>query len=138
MGNDRIQEEMRELESKLNYHFKDISWLSTAMASIKIKVRGEGGNHSEYMNEGLATIGDTLIKFILADDLYKSGITTKGGVTARSIAILPHRADREPSYPHPRTSCFEIQITNQKSQITNFKFFLNHGKLQRIRPRQHP
>ena len=87
MEDNRIEEEMRELESKLNYHFKDISWLSTAMASIKIKVRGEGGNHSEYMNEGLATIGDTLIKLVLADDLYKSGITTKGDITIKKSSL---------------------------------------------------
>jgi predicted alpha/beta hydrolase len=42
MEKKRIEREMRELELKLHYHFNDVSWLSKAMGSIKIEVRGEG------------------------------------------------------------------------------------------------
>jgi len=81
MDTARIENEMRELESKLNYKFKDISLLAKAMASIKFDVEGAGDRHSEYLNEGLATVGDSIISFIIADELYKSGITIKGEIT---------------------------------------------------------
>lgn len=47
----------------------------------KIEVSGEGKNHSEYTNDGLATIGDTVLKSVIADYLYRKGITTKGEIT---------------------------------------------------------
>lgn len=72
---------MCELEVKIRYHFNDIAWLSKAMKSEKIEVSGEGKNHSEYTNDGLATIGDTVLKSVIADYLYRKGITTKGEIT---------------------------------------------------------
>ena len=79
----RIEKEMRELESKLHYHFNDISWLVEAMGSIKIEVVGRGKNGSEYSNEGLATVGDTILKSVIADKLYRDGIRTKGEITVK-------------------------------------------------------
>ena len=64
MDKKRIEKEMRELELKINYHFNDISWLAKAMGSIKIEVSGQGKNGSEYSNEGLATVGDTMLKLL--------------------------------------------------------------------------
>ena len=79
----RIEKEMRELELKIHYHFNDISWLSKAMGSIKIEVEGQGKNGSEYVNEGLATVGDTVLKSVIADKLFRvDNILTKGGITA--------------------------------------------------------
>jgi len=79
----RIEKEMRELELKLHYHFNDISWLAKAMGSIKIEVVGRGKNGSEYSNEGLATVGDTILKSVIADKLYRDGIRTKGEITVK-------------------------------------------------------
>ena len=79
----RIEKEMRELELKLHYHFNDISWLAKAMGSIKIEVVGRGKNGSEYSNEGLATVGDTILKSVIADKLYSDGIRTKGEITVK-------------------------------------------------------
>ena len=76
-----VYQKMRELEVKIHYHFNDIAWLSKAMRSEKIEVFGEGKNHSEYTNDGLATIGDTVLKSVIADYLYRKGITTKGEIT---------------------------------------------------------
>ena len=76
-----VYQKMRELEVKIHYHFNDIAWLSKAMRSEKIEVSGEGKNHSEYTNDGLATIGDTVLKSVIADYLYRKGITTKGEIT---------------------------------------------------------
>lgn len=76
-----VYQKMRELEIKIHYHFNDIAWLSKAMRSEKIEISGEGKNHSEYTNDGLATIGDTVLKSVIADYLYRKGITTKGEIT---------------------------------------------------------
>ena len=83
MEKKRIEKEMRELELKLHYHFNDISWLAKAMGSIKIEVTGRGKNGSEYSNEGLATVGDTILKSVIADKLYRDGIRTKGEITVK-------------------------------------------------------
>lgn len=76
-----VYQKMHELEVKIHYHFNDIEWLSKAMMSEKIDVFGEGRNHSEYSNDGLATVGDTILKSVIADYLYREGITTKGKIT---------------------------------------------------------
>lgn len=79
---------MCELEEKIHYHFNDIAWLSKAMRSEKIEIVGEGKNHSEYANEGLATVGDTLLKSVLADYLYgNKGVKTKGEITCQKSAL---------------------------------------------------
>ena len=83
MDKKRIEKEMRELELKLHYHFQNISWLAKAMGSIKIEIIGQGKNGSEYANEGLATVGDTMLKSVIADKLFRvDNIRTKGGITA--------------------------------------------------------
>ena len=76
-----VYQKMCELEVKIRYHFNDIAWLSKATKSEKIEVSGEGKNNSEYTNDGLATIGDTVLKSVIADYLYRKGITTKGEIT---------------------------------------------------------
>ena len=87
MGNERIEKEMRALESKLQYSFNDISLLAKAMCSIKIEILGQGKNASEYENEGLATVGDAILKFVLTDILSKKGTETKGEITKNRIAL---------------------------------------------------
>lgn len=83
MEQERVKNEMHELEEKIKYDFTDISWLSKAMGSIKIEVPNQGKNASEYGNEALATVGDSLLKFVLADYLYGTeNITTKGELTS--------------------------------------------------------
>lgn len=81
MDSKRIEKEMRQFELVLHYHFNQISWLAKAMCSVKIEVDGEGKNHDEYTNEGLATVGDTMLKSMISDMLYRDGITTKGAIT---------------------------------------------------------
>eukprot|EP00833_Pecoramyces_ruminatium_P017328 jgi/Orpsp1_1/1191360/evm.model.d7180000085163.1 len=78
MDPNRIENEMHKFERLLGYTFNNIEFLSFAMRSVKITVRGEGMNHKEYSNEGLATIGDAILKFIIADYLFQSGFHTKG------------------------------------------------------------
>ena len=88
METKRIENEMRKLELKIDCHFNDISWLAKAMGSIKIEVSGQGKNASEYSNEGLATVGDAILKFVIADYLYRiEGITTKGKITTTKSGL---------------------------------------------------
>lgn len=85
---ERIEHEMRKLEIKIHHRFNDISWLAKAMGSIKIAVPNQGENGSEYANESLATVGDTILKFVIADKLYfKDGVRTKGEITSQKSAI---------------------------------------------------
>ncbi len=87
MDKNRINKEMKELETKLHYHFRNISHLAKAMGSIKINVSQQGKTHSEHSNEGLATVGDTILKSIIADKFYRDGIRTKGEITAKKSEI---------------------------------------------------
>lgn len=77
MDQDRIEKEMHELEKKIDYKFDDINWLSKAMGSIKLEELD-----NEYANGALATVGDAIIKFVLADKLYNDTENpTKGIIT---------------------------------------------------------
>ena len=87
MQKTRIDAEMRELELKIHYHFNDINWLSKAVKSVLIDLPGEGKNHKEYSNEGLTTVGDTILKSVIADKLYREGLKTKGKITAKKSDI---------------------------------------------------
>lgn len=87
MQKTRIDAEMRELELKIHYHFNDIDWLSKAMKSVLIDLPGEGKNHKEYSNEGLTEVGDTILKSVIADKLYREGLKTKGKITAKKSDI---------------------------------------------------
>ena len=79
---ERIKKMMKQFEIVLHYHFNEIEWLSKAMKSVLLpKKESDGKNHKEYTNEGLATVGDAIIKSVIADKLYKQGLTTKGSIT---------------------------------------------------------
>lgn len=57
------------------------------MGSIKIELSGQGKNASEYANEGLATVGDAILKAVIADNLYRRNIKTKGEITVTKSAL---------------------------------------------------
>ena len=68
----RIETEMHKLEKKLGYTFNDILLLAEAMKSQKLgKLPEDGDNQNEYSNESHAFLGDTIIKFLIAEFLYK-------------------------------------------------------------------
>ena len=80
MDQSRIEKEMHELETKLGHTFKDISLLSNAMKSQKLeKLPSDGDNQKEYSNEALAFLGDTIIKFLIAEYLYGDGNNKRKG-----------------------------------------------------------
>lgn len=83
MDQDRIEKEMHELEGKIKYQFKDINLLSKAMASIKTSK-----SKNDYMNGALATVGDSIIKFVLADKFYKENDSiTKSEITNKKSKL---------------------------------------------------
>ena len=70
-----IEEQMHKLEKILSFTFKNINHLSQAMCAIK-------KDKNNLANESLALVGDTLLKFVLADFLYsKKPDSTKGEIT---------------------------------------------------------
>lgn len=82
MDKKRIYDEMSELEIKLSYKFNKISLLAEAMKSVKIEVPDSGKNHREYSNEVLATVGDAILKAVIADRLFSDTPNiTKGKLT---------------------------------------------------------
>ena len=89
MDQSRIEKEMHELETKLGHTFKDISLLSNAMKSQKLeKLPGDGDNQKEYSNEALAFLGDTIIKFLIAEYLYGDGNNKRKGPMTRKKSEL--------------------------------------------------
>ncbi len=80
MDKEIIKEKMHELEKLLNYNFKSIDFLSDAMCSQKLENTNENGkNHTEYSNESLSFLGDTIIKFLISNHLYGDGKNKRKG-----------------------------------------------------------
>ena len=81
----QIEKRMHELETKLEYNFRDISLLAEAMRSKKIEKK-------EYSNEALAFLGDTIIKFLIAKHLYGDGIDKRKGVMTNKKSDLENNS----------------------------------------------
>ena len=89
----RIEKEMHELETKLEYTFRNISLLAEAMQSQKLeKLPTDGKNQKEYSNEALAFLGDTIIKFLIAKHLYGDGIDKRKGVMTNKKSDLENNS----------------------------------------------
>ena len=87
----RIEKDMHELETKLEYNFRDTSLLAKAMKSQKLeKLPDDGKTKKEYSNEALAFLGDTIIKFLIANQLYgneKENDKRKGPMTIKKSEL---------------------------------------------------
>lgn len=84
----RIAKEMKKLESLIHYKFNDKYLLEKAMCSSIIEVFCEGKVTKEHSNEGMATVGDTVLKLVIADYLYsEKGVKTKGEITDRKSEL---------------------------------------------------
>lgn len=76
-----IEDKMHELEKIINYKFNDINLLCEAMNATKIKYENAGKNNETYVNEGLALVGDTILKFVLSDKIFNEETKIKGEIT---------------------------------------------------------
>ena len=76
-----IEDKMHELEKIINYRFNDINLLCEAMNATKIKYENAGKNNDTYVNDGLALVGDTILKFVLSDKIFSEETKIKGEIT---------------------------------------------------------
>ena len=65
-----IEEKMNELAHRLGYEYCDISWLKRSMYAKKIDKEGDGKNRKNYENDALATLGDSILKFVLTEYFF--------------------------------------------------------------------
>ena len=85
--NIRVREKMGNFEALLKYKFKDRSWLAKAMCSIKVTTKN-GKSTNEFYNDPMATVGDAIIKAILAVFLFKDkNIKDSGLITIEKSQI---------------------------------------------------
>ena len=66
-----IKTQMQKLANLLSYKYKNITWLAKAMYAKKI----DNKNEPDYYNSSLATLGDTVLKCILAEILFDQNKT---------------------------------------------------------------
>lgn len=71
LNNREIEEKMQELAGKLGYEYSDLHWLKNAMCANKVGNIDDGKHRKNYENDALATLGDSVLKFILTDFFYK-------------------------------------------------------------------
>ena len=81
-----IKDKMHKLEKIINYRFNNINLLCEALKAKKITdIVFKSKNHKEYSNDKLALVGDTILKFVLAEYLYKDkSLKTKEDITKKS------------------------------------------------------
>lgn len=84
-----IEEKMHELEKIINYKFNDINLLCEALKAKKIVgIVFKSKKHKEYSNDKLALVGDTILKFVLAEYLYKDqSLKTKEDITNKKSKL---------------------------------------------------
>ena len=71
---DLIDSRMHELEAIIGFRFRDIRNLADAMCVVKITRKNAGRNSKEYYNNVLATVGDSVLKLVLSDSLFRKGL----------------------------------------------------------------
>ena len=64
---------MNELAVRIDYIPNDINYLTKAMYCQIIHSESDGKNRKNYKNDSLATLGDSLLKFILTEYLFDKG-----------------------------------------------------------------
>ena len=64
---------MIELSKLINYEPSNISFLQEAMHCQIMHKYGDGVNRKNYTNDSYATLGDTILKFILTEYLFDKG-----------------------------------------------------------------
>ena len=75
-----IQTRMQELAKRLDYDYRDISHLSSAMFCKQQE------RYNNYTNDAMATLGDTVLKLVLAEHFFDKGMD-KDEITKRKILL---------------------------------------------------
>lgn len=84
-----IEDKMHELEKIITYKFNNINLLCEALKAKKITdIVFKSKNHKEYSNDKLALVGDTILKFVLTEYLYKDkSLKTKEDITNKKSKL---------------------------------------------------
>ncbi len=72
-----IIQKMKELADLIGYKFNNITFIKEAMHCQIVHKVGDGENRKNYTNDSLATLGDSILKFILTEHLFDKGYDKK-------------------------------------------------------------
>jgi dsRNA-specific ribonuclease len=72
-----IVERMICVQKKIDYKFKNISFLRLAFCRTKINIDIAGKNNKTYMNDTLAQIGDAILDTIISERYFAEGKNKK-------------------------------------------------------------
>lgn len=86
MDQERIYKEMHELEGIIGYTFNNIQHLADAMNATKLKNDNAGRNNDEHYNHALATVGDALLKSIIAEYFFQNG-NNRGEISTKKSQL---------------------------------------------------
>ena len=81
-----IETKMIELSKLINYTYNDLSCLENAMHCQIIHKDGDGKNRKNYTNDRYATLGDSILKFILTEYLFNKGFD-KADITQKKQTL---------------------------------------------------
>ncbi len=70
---DNIVQKMQELALKIEYEPNDIRYLAEAIHCQVVHKEGDGKNRKNYTNDAYATLGDSILKFVLTEYLFEKG-----------------------------------------------------------------
>lgn len=70
MTEEYINQKMFELAKRIDYKPKDISFLKAAMYCQITHKKDDGKHRKNYTNDRYATLGDTILKFVLTEYLF--------------------------------------------------------------------
>ena len=73
----KIVERMICVQKKIDYKFKNISFLRLAFCRTKINIDIAGKNNRTYMNDTLAQIGDAILDTIISERYFAEGKNKK-------------------------------------------------------------
>ena len=73
MEEEQIKNKMLKLAGLINYEPNNLSFLEKAMHCQIIHSEFDGKNRKNYTNDSLATLGDSILKFVLTEFLFDKG-----------------------------------------------------------------
>ena len=81
----KIRERMQELNERIGSPVENPMLLAPAMDATREDDQFKGKNHDNHRNEALATLGDAVLRLVLAEMLFSEG--SKGRITEEKQAL---------------------------------------------------
>lgn len=76
MDRELIRSRMKELAEYIGYEYQDITWLEKAMyCKVVAHKIGGGKNRDNYSNGQMASLGNAVLKQIVAEELFDKGLS---------------------------------------------------------------